>query len=172
MLKDFFGFSPNRLLVWITIMCVFIYASAYIMENYFGILSCKLCVYERLVFTIAGTISFFAFLLFPPRLQSIFIFCIGLIFLIGACLALYHVAIQNHLVSLPMFCNTQDFGNIDSVQALKETLLNTPLVRCDQVTWSFLGISLAGYNAILSLFLTLLCWGWTKYHVLDESIKE
>jgi disulfide bond formation protein DsbB len=37
-----------------------------------------------------------------------------------------------------------------------------PLVRCDQVQWSFLGISMAGWNAILSLggaaailFLTL-----------------
>ena len=30
-------------------------------------------------------------------------------------------------------------------------ILTTPLVRCDQVQWSFLGISLAGWNAILSL---------------------
>jgi disulfide bond formation protein DsbB len=26
-----------------------------------------------------------------------------------------------------------------------------PLVRCDQVQWEFLGISMAGWNAILSL---------------------
>ena len=30
-------------------------------------------------------------------------------------------------------------------------ILTTPLVRCDQVQWSFLGISMAGWNAILSL---------------------
>ena len=29
--------------------------------------------------------------------------------------------------------------------------MKTPLVRCDQVQWSFLGISMAGWNAILSL---------------------
>jgi disulfide bond formation protein DsbB len=29
--------------------------------------------------------------------------------------------------------------------------MNTPLVRCDQVQFSFLGISMAGWNALLSL---------------------
>jgi disulfide bond formation protein DsbB len=32
-----------------------------------------------------------------------------------------------------------------------EDILNTPLVRCDQVQWSFLGVSMAGWNALLSL---------------------
>jgi disulfide bond formation protein DsbB len=29
--------------------------------------------------------------------------------------------------------------------------MNTPLVRCDQVQWSFMGVSMAGWNAIISL---------------------
>ncbi len=32
-----------------------------------------------------------------------------------------------------------------------DALMNVPLVRCDQVQWSWLGISMAGWNAILSL---------------------
>ena len=32
-----------------------------------------------------------------------------------------------------------------------DDLLNVPLVRCDQVQWSWLGISMAGWNAIISL---------------------
>src|SRR5690606_27513642 len=32
-----------------------------------------------------------------------------------------------------------------------DDLMNVPLVRCDQVQWSLLGISMAGWNAILSL---------------------
>lgn len=32
-----------------------------------------------------------------------------------------------------------------------EDILSVPLVRCDEVQWSFLGISMAGWNAILSL---------------------
>ena len=32
-----------------------------------------------------------------------------------------------------------------------DALLNAPLIRCDEVQWRFLGISMAGWNAILSL---------------------
>ena len=32
-----------------------------------------------------------------------------------------------------------------------QDILSTPLVRCDQVQWAFLGISMAGWNAIISL---------------------
>jgi disulfide bond formation protein DsbB len=32
-----------------------------------------------------------------------------------------------------------------------QDILDTPLIRCDQVQWSFLGISMAGWNAIISL---------------------
>ena len=32
-----------------------------------------------------------------------------------------------------------------------EDILSVPLIRCDQVQWDFLGISMAGWNAILSL---------------------
>ena len=37
--------------------------------------------------------------------------------------------------------------------------MKVPLVRCDQVQWAFLGISMAGWNAILSLGgATLIAW--------------
>lgn len=32
-----------------------------------------------------------------------------------------------------------------------ENIMSAPLVRCDQVQWSFMGISMAGWNAIISL---------------------
>ena len=32
-----------------------------------------------------------------------------------------------------------------------DELMNVPLVRCDQVQWSLMGISMAGWNAIISL---------------------
>lgn len=32
-----------------------------------------------------------------------------------------------------------------------DELINVPLVRCDEVQWSLLGISMAGWNALLSL---------------------
>jgi disulfide bond formation protein DsbB len=172
MIKEMFSISPNRLLIWVTLISVFVVGIAYIMETQFGVLSCKLCVFERMMFIITGLTAFLTYLFFPPRLQSVIIFIIGMFFFMGAGIALYHVAIQHHWVELPMFCNTNDFTGVQSVQALKELLLKTPFVRCDQVTWSFMGISLAGYNALLSLYMTFVCWGWVRYHVMDETIKK
>jgi disulfide bond formation protein DsbB len=38
-----------------------------------------------------------------------------------------------------------------STADLLKQITHAPLIRCDQVQWRFLGISMAGWNAILSL---------------------
>jgi disulfide bond formation protein DsbB len=38
-----------------------------------------------------------------------------------------------------------------STEDLLKQIVAAPMVRCDQVQWSLFGISLAGWNAILSL---------------------
>ena len=46
----------------------------------------------------------------------------------------------------------QGFTTCTATGALTlEQIMSAPLVRCDQVQWSFLGVSMAGWNAILSL---------------------
>ena len=37
-----------------------------------------------------------------------------------------------------------------------DKLLATPVVRCDEVAWSFLGISMAGWNAVFSMDMLLI----------------
>ncbi len=151
--------SSQKILVIVLLICVVVVSIAYIMENYFGVLGCPLCHYERDVFIGAGGFSLLC-LMFPQRFQYYAILLLGLIFMGGVCLAAYHVAIQQHWTSLPSFCASNDFSAFDSVESLREQLLNTPFIRCDQVTWSFLGLSLAAYNALISICLVLLCWGW------------
>lgn len=150
---------PRFMLILLVIITLGILGLAYILEHYFGFQPCQLCLYEQKVFMAAGALSFLGLLL-PSRWQSYAILLIGLVFFGGALLAAYHVAVQQHWVDLPTFCASQDFSSFDSVEALKEQMLKTPLVRCDQVTWSFLGLSLATYNSLLSLFLALFCWKW------------
>ena len=41
---------------------------------------------------------------------------------------------------------------------LLDQILATPVVLCDQVAWSWLGVSMAGWNAILSLGIVWLWW--------------
>jgi disulfide bond formation protein DsbB len=39
---------------------------------------------------------------------------------------------------------------------LLDQILATPVVLCDEIAWSWLGVSMAGWNAILSLGLAVL----------------
>lgn len=141
------------------IICLGTYGMGYIMEHTFGVQACTLCHYERNVFLAGAAIAFIGFLA-PKPSRYWMIVILGFVFFIGFGLASYHVAIQQHWVSLPTFCAANDFSAFDSVESLKEQLLQTPFVRCDQVTWSLFGFSLATYNAIFSLILSGVCWGW------------
>ncbi|MBS0271923.1 MAG: disulfide bond formation protein B [Proteobacteria bacterium] len=159
-LKFLTCFSSRTLLGVLTLICVGVLGAAYVMEHYFAVRPCQMCLYERNVFMGAGIFSLLSLLVLPQRFQHYALLILGFIFAGGALLAGYHVAIQQHWVSLPSFCSSNDFSAFESVEALKEQLLKTPLVRCDQVTWSLFGLSLAAYNAILSLVLVCVCWGW------------
>lgn len=46
-------------------------------------------------------------------------------------------------------CTTPS-GGATSIEALREQLMATPVVACDQVPWSLFGVSLAGYNALIA----------------------
>jgi disulfide bond formation protein DsbB len=51
-----------------------------------------------------------------------------------------------------------DLGSAGSL--LMKKLESIRIVRCDEVQWRFLGLSLAGYNALISLALAALAlWG-------------
>ncbi|MBI2707968.1 MAG: disulfide bond formation protein B [Proteobacteria bacterium] len=156
--------SSRLLLSLLTLFSVGVLGMAYVLEHYYGFQPCQMCLYEQKIFMVTGAISLFSLLLLSARWQHYAIVLLGFLFLGGALVAAYHVAIQHHWVSLPAFCSSQDFSSFDSVEALKEQMLKTPLVRCDQVTWSLFGLSLAAYNAIISLILALLCWKWACKH--------
>jgi disulfide bond formation protein DsbB len=51
-------------------------------------------------------------------------------------------------------------SDLGTAGGLLDKLKTIRVVRCDEIPWSFLGISLAGYNAIISLLLSLIAaWG-------------
>ena len=82
----------------------------------------------------------------PPLLAAA-----GLAFLVGAGIAGYQVGVE--LSWFESSCATPITGT--TVEKLRASLLAAPVVRCDEVAWSLWGISMAGWNALLSLALGL-----------------
>ncbi len=75
-------------------------------------------------------------------------------FLVGAGLAAFHVGVEQHWWAGTAECGA-NFGPAGSVEELRRRLLAQAVVRCDEVAWSLFGISMAGYNFLLSLALAV-----------------
>ena len=70
----------------------------------------------------------------------------------------YHFGIEKEFWPGPNTCSSGIINNI-STDALIEQIMSAPLTKCDEVLWSFLNISMAGWNTIFSAFLGLLWIG-------------
>jgi disulfide bond formation protein DsbB len=130
-----------------------ILAGAYAFQYLGGIEPCSLCLYQRVPYWVAISLGLAAPVLARRRrLPGLVMGAIAVAFLVGAGLALYHVGVEQQLIAGPQACSAAP-GEATTIEALRAQLLARPVVRCDQVPWSLFGVSLAGYNAILSLAL-------------------
>ncbi len=130
-----------------------ILGSAYAFQYLGGLEPCSLCLYQRVPYWVAIGLGLAALALARlPRLPGLVMGGIAVTFLVGAGLALYHVGVEQHLIAGPRACSAAP-GEATSIEALRAQLLARPVIRCDEVPWSLFGVSMAGYNAVLSLTL-------------------
>lgn len=64
-------------------------------------------------------------------------------------IAVYHAGVELHIFKGFTTCTTTA-RSTNTTELLKQ-IMHAPLIRCDEIQWTFLGISLAGWNAIISL---------------------
>lgn len=138
--------------------------AAYVFQFGFGYQPCVLCLYQRLPWWIAIGVACLGLSLFrrAPRLLPVFTILAGITLLAGAVLAGYHVGVEQHWWPGPTGCSsTADMSSM-TLEEMKKAILATPVVRCDDIPWSLFGISMAGYNFLISLasglFATVFGW--------------
>lgn len=125
--------------------------AAHAFETFGNLYPCHLCLKQREVYWGAATVAVIALVLMRlrprPHLARLANTALGLVFLIGFGVAAYHVAAEQHWV-FPR-CDQTDFGAIGTLQP-GGSYRN---VQCDRIAWSMFGISMAGYNAMISFAL-------------------
>tara|TARA_B100000965_G_scaffold282419_1_gene240314 strand:- start:935 stop:1246 length:312 start_codon:yes stop_codon:yes gene_type:complete len=87
------------------------------------------------------------------RFEKIIAGIVLLFFLFGALVSFYHVGIEQGFFSESLVCNlgiSED--NLSKEQLLKQ--LKNPSISCKDVTFRFLGLSLATINTIISILLS------------------
>ena len=123
-------------------------------SQYLGDLQpCKLCLYQRWPWWIALAVSGLAVLLRGrPVVAMGAVVVSSLAILGGAGIAGFHVGVEQHWWEGLASCGgTGDMPT--TVEALRRQIMSAPVIRCDEVAWSLLGVSMAGYNFLISLGL-------------------
>ena len=77
----------------------------------------------------------------------------------SAGLGAFHAGVEQKWWEGPTQCST----SLPTGGDLMGSIIAAPLVRCDQIPWSFLGLSMAGWNALISAAaLVAAIWLWRK----------
>ena len=138
-------------------------AGAWFFQLVLDIRPCPLCLEQRYAYYLAmplGALTALAAARGAPRA----VLYAALAILAAAALAnawmgAYHAGVEWGFWKGPTDC-TGPVGNLGSAGNLLERLDTVRLIRCDEVQWRFLGLSLAGYNFLISLLMAAIAaWG-------------
>lgn len=123
--------------------------------QYFGGLHpCKMCIWQRWPHGLA-IVSGALFLATGWRLALILG---GLSAFATAAVGVFHAGVEQAWWEGPSTCTAGDISGLSSEELLNQ-ILEAPVVRCDEIAWALGGISMAGWNALLSLVLVMLWAG-------------
>ena len=120
---------------------------------------CPLCLEERLpyhiVIPLALLMALAAFVRAPQKLLTVGFVAIIVTVLCGAALGTYHAGVEWHFWAGPTDCSGP-INNLNTGGSILGQIQTINVVRCDEAAWRLLGISLAGYNVLISLVLAAL----------------
>lgn len=122
-----------------------------------GYAPCPLCLMQRYAYYAGIPALFIAMALVAemPRLAGLIFLAVALAFLANTALAGYHAGVEWKYWPGPVTCGTalplatdatDILGNLDAIR----------VPRCDEAAWTFAGLSMAGWNAIISFVIFVL----------------
>jgi disulfide bond formation protein DsbB len=141
-------------------------AGAWFFQLVLDIQPCELCLKQRyayyLMVPLAALVAVAAAKDAPRALLVAGLGLLGAAALGNAGLGVYHAGVEWGFWQGPTAC-TGVIGGLGSAGGLLDRLDSVKVVRCDEVQFRFLGISLAGYNVLISLLLAALAaWGMLR----------
>jgi disulfide bond formation protein DsbB len=115
-----------------------------------GLVPCEMCWWQRYPHGVAIALAALAFTAPSASQRSRTLTLLAaLAIAVSGAIGVYHAGVELGIFEGFTTCTSTATGA--TTADLLKSIMNTPLVRCDQVQFAFLGISMAGWNAILSL---------------------
>ncbi|MBW0144290.1 disulfide bond formation protein B [Sphingomicrobium clamense] len=110
-----------------------------------GLHPCEMCIWQRWPHGIAAVLALGAMVVHtrPELSRKLTLAAIVMIAVSGA-IAVFHAGVEQKWWEGLTTCTAGGGSTMDDI-------FNAPLVRCDEILWSWMGLSLAGWNAVISL---------------------
>jgi disulfide bond formation protein DsbB len=136
---------------------------AYFFQYVLGVRPCPLCLEQRIAYYVSIPLAIVVAIAagrdVPRSVVTAGLGVIALTMLFNSGFGLFHAGIEWKWWPGPKECS----GPLTDLSAggdLLSSLTNLTIVRCDEAAWRFLGLSLAGYNVLISLALAAIAaWG-------------
>jgi disulfide bond formation protein DsbB len=132
-------------------------AGAWFFEFVLKLPPCPLCLEERIPYHVVIPLSLLvaiaALVRAPPKLVMVGFVAMMAAMLCNVVLGTYHSGVEWQFWAGPTDC-TGPLTNLNLGGSIINQLQSIHVVRCDEAAWRFLGLSLAGYNVLISLLLT------------------
>jgi len=160
-------------------------ATVFVFQFGFGILPCILCLWQRLPHAIAilvagvgvGVARSAERMRDPYRAAPWGMFAALAVLLLvdhlaNVGLAAFHIGVEQHWWAGTEACTGASGAGLSADQ-LAAQLLGTPPARCDEIAWSLFGISLAGFNFLLSLTLAAAAaWATLRFNRARRGVRR
>lgn len=149
MLERFFsGPAP---FIWTTLACFGALAFAYILEHFFAMRPCVLCLYGRYVLMALGSLSLILY--FVPHFHKIGLMVLFIGFVGNASLVFYHVLVEHQIVEGPKTCRvTNKAKTVEEFLAQAKTLTVVP---CDRPQGTLFGLSITTLSFLFALIMSV-----------------
>lgn len=146
-------------------------AGAHMFESFGGLAPCDLCLDQReahwtgLALAVAGIVAGAA--LKWRRAAIATAGACALVYLFSSGLALYHAGVENHYWPGPATCSGGGPVNLEG-GSLADILSQKPAKpSCSEAAWRMFGVSMAGYNLLISAGLFTLCLAAAAFAARD-----
>jgi disulfide bond formation protein DsbB len=119
-------------------------------QYFWHLYPCEMCWWQRYAHMVAFVPAVAAFATpVGSRTSRLLVILAALGIAVSGAIGFYHAGVELKIFEGFTTCTTPAKGS--TTAELLRAIIHAPIIRCDQVQWSFLGISMAGWNAIISL---------------------
>ncbi|MEZ5757960.1 MAG: disulfide bond formation protein B [Emcibacteraceae bacterium] len=157
-IASLWNYALNNIVELSLFASVFMLSGAYGFEYIGGLYPCDLCWPQR--YAHMAVIIFAGFALYLKKQNNIkwlrFKLMTLFSYLVSVGYSGYHAGVEQKWWEGPESCTITTGGDAMSAADFFNQLQAAPLIRCDDIPWDLFGISMAGYNFLISLILTIM----------------